>query len=73
LVTFSIKFLLRDAVRLFCIDHWSAHLSKVKDLGANIINFEMKNPFTIIKKETNGKGTICIDAIDYEVVRHMST
>jgi S-(hydroxymethyl)glutathione dehydrogenase / alcohol dehydrogenase len=63
---------LRGAARVFCIDHWSSRLSKVKDLGAEIINFDDNDPVTIIKKETNGKGAICIDAVGYEAVGHIS-
>jgi S-(hydroxymethyl)glutathione dehydrogenase / alcohol dehydrogenase len=63
---------LRGAARVFCIDHWPARLSKVKDLGAEIINFDDNDPVEIIKKETNGKGAICIDAVGYEAVGHMS-
>ena len=64
---------LRGAARVFCIDHWPSRLSKVKDLGAEIINFDDDDPVKVVKKETNGKGTICIDAVGYEAVGHMST
>jgi S-(hydroxymethyl)glutathione dehydrogenase/alcohol dehydrogenase len=40
-------------------------------LGAEIINFDTENPVDYIKKETAGKGVICIDAVGYEAVGHM--
>ncbi|MGI0052214.1 MAG: zinc-dependent alcohol dehydrogenase [Nitrososphaeraceae archaeon] len=62
---------LRGAARVFCIDHWPTRLSKVKDLGAETINFDNEDPIEIIKKETQQRGTICIDAVGYEAVGHM--
>jgi S-(hydroxymethyl)glutathione dehydrogenase / alcohol dehydrogenase len=64
---------LRGAARVFSIDHWPARLNKTKDLGAEIINFDDEDPVERIKKETNGKGAICIDAVGYEAVGHASS
>lgn len=61
------------AVRVMCIDHWPARLSKVKDLGAEIIKFDNEDPVEKIRKETNKKGAICIDAVGCEAVGHMKT
>jgi S-(hydroxymethyl)glutathione dehydrogenase / alcohol dehydrogenase len=61
---------LRGAARVFSVDHWPARLNKTKDLGAEIINFDNQDPVERIKKETNGKGAICIDAVGYEAVGH---
>ena len=61
---------LRGAARVFSIDHWPTRLEKTKDLGAEIINFDNEDPVERIKKETNGKGAICIDAVGYEAVGH---
>lgn len=61
---------LRGAARVFSVDHWPTRLSKTKDLGAETINFDNENPVDIIKKETNGRGAICIDAVGYEAVGH---
>jgi S-(hydroxymethyl)glutathione dehydrogenase/alcohol dehydrogenase len=63
---------LRGAARVFSIDHWPTRLQKTKDLGAEIINFDEVDPADIIKKETNNKGAICIDAVGYEAVGHMA-
>jgi len=63
---------LRGAARVFSIDHWPMRLDKTKDLGAEIINFDDEDPVDIIKKETNGKGAICIDAVGYEAVGHFA-
>ncbi|MFL6399631.1 MAG: zinc-binding dehydrogenase, partial [Nitrososphaeraceae archaeon] len=63
---------LRGAARVFSIDHWSTRLRKTKDLGAEIINFDNEDPVERIKKETNGRGAICIDAVGYEAVGHTS-
>lgn len=41
---------LRGAARVFCLDHWPARLSKVNDLGAEIINFDYEDPVDRIKK-----------------------
>lgn len=62
---------LRGAARVFSVDHWPIRLSKTKDLGAEIINFDTEDPIQHIKKETQGKGAICIDAVGYEAVGHM--
>lgn len=62
---------LRGAARVFSVDHWPIRLSKTKDLGAEIINFDTEDPIQYIKKETQGKGAICIDAVGYEAVGHM--
>jgi S-(hydroxymethyl)glutathione dehydrogenase / alcohol dehydrogenase len=61
---------LREAARVFSVDHWPARLNKTKDLGAEIINFDNEDPVERIKKESNGKGAICIDAVRYEAVGH---
>jgi S-(hydroxymethyl)glutathione dehydrogenase/alcohol dehydrogenase len=61
---------LRGAARVFSIDHWPIRLNKTKDLGAEIINFDNEDPVERIKKETDGKGAICIDAVGYEAVGH---
>ena len=61
---------LRGAARVFSIDHWPIRLNKTKDLGAEIINFDNEDPVERIKKETSGKGAICIDAVGYEAVGH---
>lgn len=63
---------LRGAARVFSIDHWPTRLEKTKDLGAEIINFDNDDPVDIIKKETNRKGAICIDAVGYEAIGHMA-
>lgn len=63
---------LRGAARVFSVDHWSMRLGKTKDLGAEIINFDDNDPVDFIKKETGGKGAICIDAVGYEAVGHMA-
>ena len=63
---------LKGAARVFCIDHWPNRLSKTKELGAEIINFDNVDPVEILKKETNKKGVICIDAVGYEAVGHMA-
>jgi S-(hydroxymethyl)glutathione dehydrogenase / alcohol dehydrogenase len=63
---------LRGAARVFSVDHWPTRLKKTKELGAEIINFDNEDPTDIIKKETNGKGAICIDAVGYEAVGHMA-
>lgn len=61
---------LHGAARVFSIDHWPMRLNKAKDLGAEIINFDNEDPVERIKKETGGKGVICIDAVGYEAVGH---
>jgi S-(hydroxymethyl)glutathione dehydrogenase/alcohol dehydrogenase len=61
---------LRGAARVFAIDHWPSRLNKTKDLGADVINFDNEDPVERIRKETNGKGVICIDAVGYEAVGH---
>jgi S-(hydroxymethyl)glutathione dehydrogenase / alcohol dehydrogenase len=61
---------LRGAARVFAVDHWPIRLNKVKDLGAEIINFDNEDPVERIRKETNGRGAICIDAVGYEAVGH---
>jgi len=63
---------LRGAARVFSVDHWSMRLGKTKDLGAEIINFDDEDPVDLIKKETGGNGVICIDAVGFEAVGHMS-
>jgi S-(hydroxymethyl)glutathione dehydrogenase/alcohol dehydrogenase len=63
---------LRGAARVFSIDHWPMRLDRTKNLGAEIINFDNEDPVDIIKKETNGKGAICIDAVGFEAVGHMA-
>ena len=60
-----------ESARVFSVDHWPTRLKKTKELGAEIINFDNEDPADIIKKETNGKGAICIDAVGYEAVGHM--
>ena len=64
--------LLRGAARVFSIDHWPTRLQKTKDLGAEIINFDNEDPVDTIRRETNNKGAICIDAVGYEAVGHMA-
>ena len=59
---------LRGAARVFSVDHWPTRLEKTKDLGAEIINFDSEDPVERIKKESNGRGVICIDAVGYEAV-----
>ena len=59
---------LRGAARVFSIDHWPTRLSKTKDLGADIINFDDEDPVERIKKETGERGALCIDAVGYEAV-----
>jgi S-(hydroxymethyl)glutathione dehydrogenase/alcohol dehydrogenase len=61
---------LRGAARVFSIDHWPNRLSKTKDLGAEIINFDKEDPIERLKKETDDNGVICIDAVGYEAVGH---
>ena len=61
---------LRGAPRVLSINHWPTRLAKTKDLGAEIINFDNEDPVERIKKETKGKGAICIDAVGYEAVGH---
>lgn len=63
---------LRRAARVFSIDHWPKRLSRTKDLGAEIIKFDNEEPDDRIKKETNGKGAICIDVIGFEAVGHFA-
>ncbi|HEU5172642.1 MAG TPA: alcohol dehydrogenase catalytic domain-containing protein [Nitrososphaeraceae archaeon] len=63
---------LRGAARVFSIDHWPMRLGRTKDLGAEIINFDSEDPVDRIKKETNGKGAICIDAVGFEAVGHFA-
>jgi len=63
---------LRGAARVFSVDHWPMRLRKTKDLGAEIINFDDDDPVDFIKKETAGKGAICIDAVGFESVGHMA-
>ena len=38
---------LRGAARVFSIDHLDERLSKTKDLGAEIINFDKDNPVEV--------------------------
>lgn len=64
---------LRGAARVFSIDHLEPRLSKTKSLGAEIINFDNENPVELLKKETNGKGVLCIDAVGFESVGHTSS
>ena len=47
-------------------------LGRTKSLGAEIINFDNEDPVDRIKKETNGKGAICIDAVGFEAVGHFA-
>ena len=61
---------LRGAARVFSIDHLDERLSKTKDLGAEIINFDNDNPVEILHKESKGKGVLCIDAVGFEAVGH---
>jgi S-(hydroxymethyl)glutathione dehydrogenase/alcohol dehydrogenase len=61
---------LRGAARVFSIDHLDERLSKTRDLGAEIINFDKDNPVEILQKETKGKGVLCIDAVGFEAVGH---
>jgi len=61
---------LRGAARVFSIDHLEPRLSKTKDLGAEIINFDKENPVEILRKETKENGVLCIDAVGFESVGH---
>jgi S-(hydroxymethyl)glutathione dehydrogenase / alcohol dehydrogenase len=61
---------LRGAARVFSIDHWPTRLRKTKDLGAEILNFDDDDPVEKLKRETGGRGVICIDAVGYEAVGH---
>ena len=63
---------LRGAARVFSVDHWPMRLDRTKDLGAETINFDDEDPVDFMKKETGGKGVICIDAVGYESVGHMA-
>ena len=63
---------LRGAARVCSVDHWPLRLNKTKDLGAELINFDNEDPVDVIKKETNGKGAICIDAVGFEAGGHMA-
>lgn len=62
--------LLRGAARVFTIDHWPARLERVSKLGAEPINFDREDPVERIKKETKGRGAVCIDAVGYEALGH---
>ena len=62
--------LLRGAARVFSIDHWSARLDRTAKLGAEPINFDREDPVERIKRETKGRGTVCIDAVGYEAIGH---
>ena len=64
----AVSSLLRGAARVFSVDHWPSRLNKLKDVGAEIINFDEEDPVERIKKETRGKGALCIDAVGYEAV-----
>jgi len=64
---------LRGADRVFSVDHWPTRLRKTKDLGAEVINFDNEDPVEKIKKETIGRGAICIDAVGYEAVGHVGS
>ncbi|MDQ4073405.1 MAG: alcohol dehydrogenase catalytic domain-containing protein [Thermoproteota archaeon] len=63
---------LRGAARVFSIDHWPTRLKRTKDLGAETINFDDEDPVEVLKKETRGKGAICIDAVGFESVGHLA-
>ena len=69
-VTSTALCVLRGAARVFSIDHWPNRLHRTKDLGAEIINFDHEDPVEKIRKESKGKGVICIDAVGYEAVGH---
>jgi S-(hydroxymethyl)glutathione dehydrogenase / alcohol dehydrogenase len=62
---------LPGAARVFLVDHWPTRLRKIKDLGAEVINFDNVDPVERIKKETNGRGAICIDAVGDDAVGHV--
>ncbi len=62
--------LLRGAARVFVVDHWSARLDKAAKIGAEQVNFDKEDPVEHIRKETKGRGAICIDAVGYEAVGH---
>ena len=64
---------LRGAARVFSVDQWPTRLRKTKDLGAEVINFDNEDPVERIKKETIGRGAICIDAVGYEAVGHVGS
>lgn len=61
---------LRGAARVFCVDRVNARLAKTKELGAEIINFEVEDPVKLIMTATRGRGTLCIDAVGYEAIGH---
>jgi S-(hydroxymethyl)glutathione dehydrogenase/alcohol dehydrogenase len=63
---------LRGAAIVFSIDHWPTRLKRTKDLGAETINFDDEDPVEVLKKETRGKGAICIDAVGFESVGHLA-
>ena len=62
---------LPGAARVFLVDHWPTRLRKIKDLGAEVINFDNVDPVERIEKETNGRGAICIDAVGDDAVGHV--
>ena len=64
---------LRGAARVFSIDHLDERLDKTKELGAEIINFDDNDPVEELKKESKGKGGLCIDAVGFEAVGHTSS
>ncbi len=66
----TVSSLLRGAARVFVVDHWPIRLDKVTKIGGEPINFDRQDPVDYIKKETKGKGAICIDAVGYEAIGH---
>jgi S-(hydroxymethyl)glutathione dehydrogenase/alcohol dehydrogenase len=62
--------LLRGAARVFSIDHLPARLDKTAKLGAEPIDFDREDPVERIKRETKGRGALCIDAVGYEAIGH---
>ena len=62
---------LRGDARVFLVDQWPTRLRKIKDLGAEVINFDNVDPVERIEKETKGRGAICIDAVGDDAVGHV--
>jgi S-(hydroxymethyl)glutathione dehydrogenase/alcohol dehydrogenase len=61
---------LRGAAKVLCIDNQPDRLAKVKDLGAETVNFDEQDPVEAIRGATRGAGAVCIDAVGYEAVGH---
>jgi S-(hydroxymethyl)glutathione dehydrogenase/alcohol dehydrogenase len=63
---------LRGAAKVFSVDHFENRLKLTRELGARTINFDKEDPEEVIKKETDGHGAVCVDAVGYEAVGHHS-